>query len=273
MQSNRSLFSNYGESNNFDQEGVTVQPLETYIQELLGSDISAPELESLHGNDLKGSLTTRFVEEAREDLHKKYETIQVFICPAGDWTKRVMKELASQKQLRACWVRGPYTSPYSVAQDFSHLALIATGIGITSALGVLGQYPGFSRTKIFIWSTRDADLLRFFAPLIKDAHLAVIFYTGKEKLSPDEIIKLSSHGNIYIQQSRPKSLTDTIEMIVVEFENNLNNSMGGSLREFEAINKAAWCLFYCGGSTRIRDELKDFSKKNGVGFESELFDW
>ena len=61
MQSNRSLFSNYGESNNFDQEGLTVQPLDTYIQELLESDISVPELEGIHGNDLKGSLTTRFV--------------------------------------------------------------------------------------------------------------------------------------------------------------------------------------------------------------------
>ena len=34
-----------------------------------------------------------------------------------------------------------------------------------------------------------------------------------------------------------------------------------------------WVLLYCGGSTRIRDELALFAKKSGIGWHSELFDW
>lgn len=278
MKSNRKLFQQFSDGHYIDEEGMTIQPLEMYIQNLLDSIITPPDIAGLgreSEDDLgKYSINSRFVGEAREDLKKKYKTTQIFICPTGDWTKRLIEELECQKQLRACYVRGPYTSPYSVAQNFSHLVLTATGIGITPALGVLGQYPGFSRTKIFIWSTRDADLLKFFAPLIKDAHLSVIYYTNKvNKLSPSEVMELSSHGNIYIQQSRPPSLTKTIETIVVEFEKKLNNSSVVSMRDLDMIYKAAWCLLYCGGSKRIRDDISDFAKYNGVNFESELFDW
>ena len=179
-----------------------------------------------------------------------------------------MNELENQRQLRACWVRGPYNSPYFVAQSFSHLVLTASGIGITPALGVMGQYPGYSRTKILLWSTRDADMLKFFAPLITDAHLAVIFYTGKVKLTDEEMKKIRSHGNIYIQQSRPKSLPTTIETIIVEFENHLNLSSAESINDLDEVQKASWCVLYCGGSFRISDS----SKESRVGFECELFD-
>jgi hypothetical protein len=211
--------------------------------------------------------------EAREQLNGRFETTQVFICPVGDWSKGLIEDLKHQKQLRACWVRGPYTSPYFVAQDFSHLILTASGIGITPALGVMGQYPGFSRTKILIWSTRDANMLKFFAPLIKDAHLAVVFYTGKNKLSSNEVDNICSYGNIFIQQSRPASLPGTIESIILEFENHIYSSSAKSMSEIERIKRAAWCVLYCGGSTMIRDDLHNFAKENKVGFNSELFDW
>jgi len=215
------------------------------------------------------------VEEAREDLSNinRYPTTQVFMCPVGDWTKGLLKDIHEQKQLRACWVRGPYTSPYFVAREFSHLILTASGIGITPALGVMEQYPGFSRTKILVWSTRDANMLKFFAPLIKDAHLAVVFYTGKVKLRPEEVLKISSQGNIYIQQSRPESLPGTIGSIIVQFENFLNLTVAKSIEEVDTRNKASWCVFYCGGSARIKDDLSTFSRKSKVSFEYEMFDW
>ena len=231
-------------------------------------------LESTFEEETVDSIRSCLVMEAREDIHNQFDTTQVFICPVGDWSKNLMKEVEDQRQLRACWVRGPYTSPYHVAQSFSHLVLTATGIGITPALGVMGQYPGFSRTKLLIWSTRDKNMLKFFAPLITDSHLAAIYYTGKEKLSDEEVFKISSYGNIFLQQSRPKDgFGGVAESIIVEFENHINLSSVDCIKEIDSRKKAAWCVLYCGGSKRIRDELKDFSKGNGLGFESELFLW
>jgi hypothetical protein len=248
------------------QDDENDMTLEKYIDKIL----SFPDFVS---EAIDAPKTSLMKEEAREQFHDKFQTTQVFICPVGDWSKGLGQDLIDQKQLRACWVRGPYTSPYSVVQDFSHLVLTASGIGITPALGVMGQYPGFTRTKILVWSTRDANMLKFFAPLIKDAHLAVVFYTGKQELSYNEIDTICSYGNIFIQQSRPASLPATIESIIVEFENHLHCSTVTSLTEIESLKKAAWCVLYCGGSIRIRDDLQDFATKNRVGFECELFDW
>eukprot|EP00554_Chaetoceros_debilis_P010517 CAMPEP_0194110562 /NCGR_PEP_ID=MMETSP0150-20130528/9789_1 /TAXON_ID=122233 /ORGANISM="Chaetoceros debilis, Strain MM31A-1" /LENGTH=483 /DNA_ID=CAMNT_0038799779 /DNA_START=508 /DNA_END=1956 /DNA_ORIENTATION=+ len=91
------------------------------------------------------------IEEAREQIRSQSNTTQIFMVPAGDWTNEVYNEVSSRTQLRSCWVRGPYVSPYSVAGDFSNLVLVATGIGITPALGVIGQYKGLSRLKTLVW--------------------------------------------------------------------------------------------------------------------------
>lgn len=212
-------------------------------------------------------------KEARQYMANKYATTQIFISPAGDWSKNLMQEIEDQQQLRACWVRGPYTSPYTVSQSFSHLILTASGIGITPALGVMGQYPGLSRTKILIWSTRCPHMLKFFSPLINDAHIAIVFYTGKEKLSSDEVKKMESKGRLFIQQSRPKSFTATIGKVMLKCEHIINQSIAETLDDIDPVQKAAWCVLYCGGSEHIRKELQQFSAKCGVGFESEVFDW
>jgi hypothetical protein len=50
-----------------------------------------------------------------------HESTQVFIMPAGDWTRRVssaVREFGSRRH-RSCWIRGPYTSPFTIAHDFS----------------------------------------------------------------------------------------------------------------------------------------------------------
>ena len=253
----------------FYDEEVGVSPsqrsLSKFIEYVLDTEYEGEAIDN---------FKSTVVEEAREDIHDQYDTTQVFICPVGDWSKNLMQELSDQKQLRACWVRGPYTSPYHVAQNFSHLILTATGIGITPALGVMGQYPGYSRTKVLIWSVRDPNMLKFFAPLITDAHVAAIYYTGKEKLDDSEVRKITKHGNIYLQQSRPKAgFHGTAETVIVEFENHINLSAAETITEIDLRKRTAWCVLYCGGSVRIRDELRDFSHKNGVGFESELFDW
>ena len=219
--------------------------------------------------------TSLMMYEARQG-RKIFDTTQVFISPIGDWSKQLLSQVNSRKQLQSCWIRGPFTSPYFIAHDFSHLVLTASGIGITPALGVMGQYQGFTRTKILIWSTRSKTMLQFFAPLLKDAHLAVIFYTGKEeKLTPTELMTIRSYGNIFIQESRNSSLVGTISSLITMFENEMNvdSAVAASVMDVEKSHRNAWCVLYCGGNKDIRDQIKAFAKDKDLRYQSELFDW
>lgn len=223
------------------------------------------------------------LEEARQEIRSQYNTTQVFMAPAGDWTKTVYEEVTGQRQLRSCWVKGPFVSPYSNVGNFSHLVLIASGIGITPALGVLNHYKGRSRTKVLIWSTRCPNMLKFFTPLFTDAAMAIIYYTGKEKLSTEELKRLRSGGNIYIQQSRPDDLTQIVSTVITKVTSLLNavnpHRSDPLRRTTKKVNhiphdsRKHWCIFYCGGSKRIRDLFSNYSKKEGVDFHYELFDW
>lgn len=63
-------------------------------------------------------------EKARVNRFKTYDITQLYICPLGDWSKNLIKTIEEQKQLWcACWVRGLFASPFSIAQNFSHLVL------------------------------------------------------------------------------------------------------------------------------------------------------
>ena len=110
---------------------------------------------------------------------------------------------------------------------------------------------------------------------MNDVHLAVIFYTGDDQLSRQELMTISAFGNIYIQQNRPESLPGTIESIILEFENHWydNHDAALTIDDIDAKEKAAWCVLYCGGSSKLETDLKFFSRSNGFGFQSELFDW
>lgn len=189
------------------EEGVAFEEEKSFI-EFLRTALTEEENE----NEVKSLI----VEEARIEIRNRHRTTQVFIIPTGDWTKCLYEEVSSQKQLRSCWVAGPYINPYSVAADFSHLILVASGIGITPALGIIGQYKGNSRTKILVWSISCPNMLKFFIPNIEDAHICVIYYTGKEKLTRGEVKDLTKSGKIYIEQSRAKSLTGSVSKIITE---------------------------------------------------------
>ena len=242
--------------------------LEESLEDFLAETLDRPLVEE--------DLLT--LKEAREDVNNAYKTTQVFIQAAGDWSNGLNRDLKEGKQKRACWVRGPYISPYFVAKEFSHLLLTATGIGITPALGVLGQYPGNARTKILVWFVRSEDMLKFFAPLLKSAHLVLIYYTGKEKLTSGELKGLRDHGNgnIYIQQSRP-NIVAVLTSVIVHLENQVGffgelDAMS-SLQQIDLSARKAWCVLYCGGSIKIKDMIKQFTKDAGVGWQCELFDW
>ena len=216
--------------------------------------------------------------DGAEDYCKKYNTTQVFISPIGDWSKGLFEQVKETRHLRSCscWVRGPYTSPYFIAHDFHHFVLTASGIGITPALGVMGQYQANTRTKVLIWSTRSKTMLKFFAPLLKDAHLSVVYYTNKNDLLTNrEMLKLRSYRNIFIQQSRPESLTNTIEYIITSIEHCMSPMAmeDRNLMTVDITHRAAWCVLYCGGSVEIRNQLHQFTKDKGLGWECEQFNW
>jgi len=226
------------------------------------------------------------LSEARKDINSLYETTQVFIVPSGDWTNRVSKEIRHQDQLRSCWVRGPYTSPYHVAPSFKHLVLVATGIGITPALGVIGQYPGSSPSKFLIWAVRSREMLIFFAPLLQDTHISIVFYTGQEPLTANDLRKVCSYGEVFVKHSRPKSIIEAIESVIVTFENqsesltssgesfeDKNGENQNSIDNIDENNLRAWCMLYCGSFLEVKDEMKQYGRKKGIRFESELFDW
>jgi nicotinamidase-related amidase len=225
-----------------------------------------------HGSPVLVDVEHFIMDEAREEARSQYKTTQIFMIPAGDWTKEVYDEVYHQRQLRHCWVRGPFVSPYSIVSNFSHLVLVASGIGITPALGVMGQYKGNSRTKVLVWSTPCPTMLKFFAPLLEDAAMAIIYYTGKMKLSPREIERLTRGKKIFIQQSRPDDITSTVDTIITSiasgemFEDN-------TLMEIPKKMREQWCILYCGGSQKICDMISDYSQTVDIQFHHEKFDW
>mmetsp|Transcript_20553 Transcript_20553/g.30111 ORF Transcript_20553/g.30111 Transcript_20553/m.30111 type:complete len:290 (+) Transcript_20553:2-871(+) len=80
-----------------------------------------------HWFDEDGAGPGELLEEAREDLLERYSTTQVFIAPSGDWTRGVCETVGKQRRQGACWIRGPFTSPFHVANRFTHLLLMASG--------------------------------------------------------------------------------------------------------------------------------------------------
>ena len=53
-----------------------------------------------------------------------------------------------------------------------------------------------------------------------DAHISIVFYTGRERLSSRQKRKMKSFGNLFIHYGRPESWIDMIAEMVVELENH-----------------------------------------------------
>ena len=224
---------------------------------------------------LMDDLDTSGIDEEARGADHDYDTTQVFIMPAGDWTRSLSEELkGGVRRHRSCWIRGPYTSPFTIAHDFSQLLLFASGIGITPSLGVLGQYRGAKRVKFLIWVTRSASMLKFFAPLICDAQVATVYYTGKPALTEAEVdsIERVGKGKIFIHQRRPK-LVECFARTIIAFESAARGQDATEVEDIDSKMRASWCALYCGGSKRIETELSKAARKFGVGWQAELFDW
>ncbi|KAL7551951.1 hypothetical protein ACHAWF_015164, partial [Thalassiosira exigua] len=126
---------------------------------------------------------------------------QMFLMKAGDWTKAVHSTL-SRDTTRPVWIRGPFPSPYGQAAMYDNQILVASGIGITPALGAINAFKGNRRINL-IWAVRDPEMLEFFLEHMYLDHDGwnLIFYTGKKPLPP-HMDKISS--NIQVIKGRPK---------------------------------------------------------------------
>lgn len=82
--------------------------------------------------DADGQHAVSIDEDARRGL-ETFDTTQIFVMPVGDWTRALSQAVLKRRQRRACWVRGPFVSPYAAAKDFSQLILYASGIGVLRA--------------------------------------------------------------------------------------------------------------------------------------------
>ena len=119
-------------------------------------------------------------------------------------------------------------------------------------------------------------MLKFFAPLIADAQLATVYYTGKPKLTDAEVAAIAARGNIFVHQRRP-NLVECFGRTIVGFENvaagSRDEAAAKTVEEVEPALRASWCGLYCGGSKAIEKQLEKAARKWGVGWQAELFDW
>ena len=72
---------------------------------------------------------------------------------------------------------------------------------------------------------------------------------------------------------REKSKFNTFESALgddttIEYMKTIANPTNGSENPLED-----WSIFYCGGSNKIKSDLKDIARKYGLGFAVEKFDW
>ena len=144
-------------------------------------------------------------------------------------------------------------------------------------------------------------MLKFFAPLIADAQLATVYYTGKRPLTEQEIANITASGrnHVIVYQKRP-DLRECFARTLISFESiaaeraSMDNQtraalqerrtsieskelsreeVDASVKQIDASIRASWCGLYCGGSHTIKHLLKMAARDWGVGWQAELFDW
>lgn len=141
-------------------------------------------------------------------------TQQMFLMKSGDWTSSVHKAL-SRDTTRPCWIKGPFPSPYSHASGYDNQILVASGIGITPALGAINAFKDSRRVNL-IWAVRDPEMLEFFLKHMYLDHDGwnLIYYTGNQPICAD---LENTHTNIRIIRGRPK-LSSVIPNVVYGIE-------------------------------------------------------
>ena len=86
---------------------------------------------------------------------------QVFISPAGDWTRALSDAIkcwtTNGTWIAPCWVQGPFLSPFSSAVSYGRLMIVASGIGLSAALPVAQQLNECEREVFIVWISRSLE--------------------------------------------------------------------------------------------------------------------
>ena len=143
---------------------------------------------------------------------------------------------------------------------------------------------------------RSKEMLTFFMPLLKKAKYVIVYYTNKTRLRDEEVNLLSTRAKLVMKQERPdipslipniilgytmhcgaapaptkrRKLRSTVTLMARRLE---KNPLDLVTDQGPKVNAEAWCALYCGGSHKIKDELKKSALRCNIGSESELFDW
>ena len=128
---------------------------------------------------------------------------------------------------------------------------------IVKFLGGIGEYS-------------NSDLRTFFKKIDTD---------GSGFIDEDEFKEfrnLATQGELISGKGklvREKSKFNTFESALgddttIEYMKTIANPTNGSENPLED-----WSIFYCGGSNKIKSDLKDIARKYGLGFAVEKFDW
>jgi ferredoxin-NADP reductase len=83
---------------------------------------------------------------------------------------------------RPVFISGPFASPYSTALNYDNVVLVASGVGITPALGIINTHKSTKRVNL-IWSCREPSLVEFYLENTRfdEEAWTLIYYTGKRR--------------------------------------------------------------------------------------------
>jgi len=106
----------------------------------------------------------------------------LMIATRGDWTKKLHAEIIAETK-RPVWIQGPFMTPFAVSVDYDNIITVATGVGISTCMGVIETLKD-TRTTNFIWITRDPELVLWCINrnMFEGVTHTKIFYTGKKEL-------------------------------------------------------------------------------------------
>jgi hypothetical protein len=280
--------------------------------------------------------------QQRDGAQQASSYSQVFISPAGDWTRKLSDSVREWSEngswITPCWVQGPFLSPFSQTVSFGHLMLVASGIGISAAMLVVQQMVSneVGREVYLVWMSRSLEQLSYKLPTLVRCTACLVFYTGKDEIPPELQAAIDEHPNVAFYRGRPllekiiawiisKRSVSVMRALHQQKPKRRNSVMdtvrratmapiGGApmriapagagakqaqaLREetlalppdvatinavdemkvqqkcrVELPKESSWCVLYCGAVANIRATLRSSTRKCGIQYNEESFNW
>jgi len=172
---------------------------------------------------------------------------QVFISPAGDWTKELSRYVQSMSSTKSswvapCWVQGPFTSPFNVGIGYGRLILVASGIGLSAALPLVQQLRENGREVFMVWITRSVEQIAYQLPMLLNCTYAFVYYTGRDKLSERLSTSFQHFVHCALYQGRP-DMQVLIDWIVhsqhLKQASKLNDAANEEKKRLDEVEKMA----------------------------------